>query len=127
MEVLFFIGRLMAGGFYIYNSFNHFSSLNMMAAFADSKGVPAPKAAVLISGLFLLLGGISIITGVFVITGIILIALFLLIVSFYMHAFWKIGEEKTRRPELINFAKNMALLGSALMFLAIPRPWPFSL
>lgn len=28
--------------------------------------------------------------------------------------------------EQINFMKNMALLGSTLMFLAIPRPWPLS-
>ena len=26
---------------------------------------------------------------------------------------------------MINFSKNMALLGSALMTLAIPRPWPY--
>jgi hypothetical protein len=26
----------------------------------------------------------------------------------------------------VNFLKNLALLGSTLMFLAIPRPWPYS-
>jgi len=25
--------------------------------------------------------------------------------------------------QLVNFTKNFALLGSSLMFLAIPRPW----
>jgi hypothetical protein len=28
--------------------------------------------------------------------------------------------------ETIQFSKNLALLGSALMFLKIPRPWPLS-
>jgi hypothetical protein len=26
----------------------------------------------------------------------------------------------------VNFQKNLALMGAALMLLAIPRPWPFS-
>jgi hypothetical protein len=29
--------------------------------------------------------------------------------------------------DMVNFTKNVALLGSSLMFLAIPQPWPFSL
>ena len=32
-----------------------------------------------------------------------------------------------RIVEMHTFLGNLALLGSALMFLAIPRPWPFSL
>jgi hypothetical protein len=29
--------------------------------------------------------------------------------------------------EMINFTKNLALLGSTVMFLAIPQPWPYSI
>ena len=29
--------------------------------------------------------------------------------------------------EMVHFMKNMALLGSALMFLAIETPWPLSI
>jgi hypothetical protein len=32
-----------------------------------------------------------------------------------------------RMGEMVNFNKNLALAGSALMFLAIPQPWPLSL
>jgi hypothetical protein len=31
-----------------------------------------------------------------------------------------------RQIDLVNFTKNIALLGSSIMFLAIPRPWPYS-
>ena len=31
-----------------------------------------------------------------------------------------------RQNDLLNFTKNFALLGSSLMFLAVPRPWPYS-
>jgi hypothetical protein len=30
-------------------------------------------------------------------------------------------------PEMVNFMKNMALLGFVLTTVAIPRPWPMSL
>jgi len=29
--------------------------------------------------------------------------------------------------EMVNFMKNLALMGAALMMLAIPQPWPLSL
>ena len=31
-----------------------------------------------------------------------------------------------RQMDLINFSKNIGLLGAGLMFLAIPRPWAYS-
>ena len=37
------------------------------------------------------------------------------------------NDAATRSMNLINFAKNFGLLGSTLMFAAIPRPWPYSI
>jgi hypothetical protein len=31
-----------------------------------------------------------------------------------------------RMGDMINFTKNMAMMGSALMFLGIPQPWRWS-
>ena len=33
---------------------------------------------------------------------------------------------QSRTNDLINFMKNLALMGSALMLVAIPEPWPYS-
>jgi hypothetical protein len=43
-----------------------------------------------------------------------------------MHSFWNM-EGAARASNLVNFTKNVALLGSVLMFLLIPRPWPLGL
>ena len=59
--------------------------------------------------------------------GVAAVALFMLGVSPMMHNFWAVNDPMQRMHEMINFTKNMALLGSALMFLAIPQPWAFSL
>jgi uncharacterized membrane protein YphA (DoxX/SURF4 family) len=56
-----------------------------------------------------------------------MVALFLLSVTPVMHNFWTVTDPTQRLGEFINFSKNAALLGAALMLLAIPSPWPYSL
>ena len=53
--VAYLIGRILVGLYYLYNALNHFKSLVMMAGYAGSKGVPAPKLAV--APLLLAVGG----------------------------------------------------------------------
>jgi putative oxidoreductase len=105
------------------NGFNHFRNLNMIAGYAQSKGTPAPKIAAGGSGLLLLLGGASLLLGFHQTIGVILV-IFLLGVSFQIHNFWTVQDQQAKMGEMVNFTKNMALLGLLLMTLAIPGPWP---
>lgn len=127
MDALHLIGRILFGGYFIYNGLNHlFMSTDMLTGYAQMKGTPAPRAMVYLSGVLLLLGGLSILLGVQPRWGVLLLLLFLIPVSFKIHAFW--GEEgDARASDEINFGKNIALAGAALVFLAIPTPWPLSL
>lgn len=125
-EALFLVGRLIAGSYYVMSGANHFMKWDMLTGYAKSKKVPAAKWAVLFSGLLLLLGGVSILTGVLPQVGVLCIATFFLGVSFKMHDFWNAPKEE-QMTQKINFMKNMALLGSALMWLAVETPWAFSL
>ena len=127
MEILFLIGRIIVGLFYLFNALNHFSQVNMLSGYAQSKGVPAPKVAVLGSGLLLLIGGLSILLGYQPVIGVAAVVIFFLGVTFKMHNFWSIDDPQMKMMEMTNFMKNMALMGSALMFLLIPTPWPYSL
>jgi hypothetical protein len=43
-----------------------------------------------------------------------------------MHDFWNVQDPQQRMNEQINFAKNLALLGGALIAAAVPEPWPAS-
>jgi len=124
---LILIGRLLLGGFFINSGFKHFSNLTMMAGYSQSKGIPSPKAAVVFSGLLLLIGGLSILLGVYPTVGTIALVLFLVPVTFMMHAFWKVKDPMARMGETVNFTKNLALLGAALMLLGVPQPWAVSL
>ena len=54
------------------------------------------------------------------------IVVFLVPVTFMMHAYWQETDPMQRINQRVNFQKNIALLGAALMLLMIPRPWALS-
>ncbi|HET7101009.1 MAG TPA: DoxX family protein [Terriglobia bacterium] len=124
MYIAFLIGRIIFGGFFISTGINHFKNVGSMAGYARAKGTPAPEAAVVGTGVLLVLGGLSMLLGAYPLIGIILLLIFLVGVSFQMHAFWKVADPQARAADQINFMKNLALIGALLMFLAIPVPWP---
>jgi uncharacterized membrane protein YphA (DoxX/SURF4 family) len=109
------------------NGFNHFAKLKMMSGYAKSKGTFAPSLSVGGTGVILLLGGASLLLGYHPTIGAALLVVFLLGVSFSIHNFWAIQEPQAKVMEMVNFMKNMGLLGLVLMTVAIPRPWPMSL
>jgi uncharacterized membrane protein YphA (DoxX/SURF4 family) len=125
--LLFIIGRIILGGFFIYSGANHFIGFGMMTQYAKMKGVPFPAFAQGMTGLMLLLGGLSIVFGIYPSVGIVLLVVFLIPVSLMMHDFWKLEDPQVRMADKINFMKNMALVGALLMLLAIPSPWPLRL
>jgi putative oxidoreductase len=126
-SVLFVIARVLFGGFFIYSGINHFRMIGPMAGYAQMKGVPSPKAAVAISGMLLLIGGFSVLLGLYPTVGVTALVLFLVPISFTMHAYWKIQDPQMKMAEKVNFTKNIALLGAALLMLAIPQPWSLGL
>jgi putative oxidoreductase len=126
MVVLFVIGRIIFGLYFIYNAYNHFRNIAIMSRNAKAKGVPLAPLAVVITGLLLLGGGLSMLFGVYPVLGIIFMFVFLVPVSFIIHNYWAIENPQKKMVQQINFLKNMALIGALLMFFMINRPWPVS-
>ncbi|MEM4204382.1 MAG: hypothetical protein QXS54_09980 [Candidatus Methanomethylicaceae archaeon] len=126
MEWAFLVGRIIVGVFWLFNAFNHFAQAKMMIPYAKSKGVPLAELAVPGTGLLLLIGGLSFLTGLYPLIGIAALVLFLIPTTFIMHSFWTVQDPQMKMLEMVNFNKNLALLGFLLISLLIPRPWPFS-
>jgi len=125
-QIALLAGRIIVGVFYLFYAAQQFIWLDFWTGYAASKGVPLPQLAVIGGGLMLVLAGLSLISGIQPRLGVAAAVLFLVPVSLFMHNFWAVqGLEQT--IELAGFTKNMALLGSALMFLAIPEPWAYRL
>jgi putative oxidoreductase len=126
MKSAFLVGRLIFGGFFLYNGIHHFTARKNMAQYVGAKNIPAPDFAVTASGAALILGGSSILLGVKPKLGAVAIAGFLAGVTPLMHDFWKLEDPHQRMNDQINFSKNMALLGAALALMAVEEPWPAS-
>src|SRR5262249_23268232 len=128
MRGLFLLGRAIFGGFFAYNGVTHFQHKQMMTQYVESKGVStaAAEAAVPATGVMLLAGGLSVMAGAIPRQGLATIVSFLIPLSLQMHRFWAVDDPQQRQQEMVHFAKNMALVGAALMMLQIPEPWPIS-
>jgi uncharacterized membrane protein YphA (DoxX/SURF4 family) len=98
---------------------NHFTKLEAMTGYAKYKKLPAAKLGVLISGLMLVIGGISIILGYYADLGALLLAIFLVLAAIIFHNFWKETDATAKQNEMLGFMKDMALAGAALILFAL--------
>ncbi|MEK7169696.1 MAG: DoxX family membrane protein [Patescibacteria group bacterium] len=126
MDTLFLIGRLIFGGYFLLNAWNHFKHPDGLTKYAQSKGVPSAREAVFIGGVLLMLGGLGVVSGIAPEASLALLLIFLVPVTFKMHAFWKETDPNARMQELLHFYKNLALIGAILMLYAISVPWVYN-
>jgi putative oxidoreductase len=125
MRVPFLFGRILFGGYFIMSGSNHFKQTKQLSQYAGMKGVPKPDLAVRATGAMLIAGGASILLGLKPKFGAAAIIGFLAGVSPIMHDFWNEDAEQ-RMNDMINFTKNLALVGGATALMAVEEPWPAS-
>lgn len=118
MAVIILIGRILFASLFIGGGINHFRNLAAMSGYAQSKGVPYPRAGVLGSGAMILAGGLMVLLGVWADLGALLVVTFLLATAVMMHDFWKQSDPMTKMNDLIHFQKNVSLAGAGLMLFA---------
>ena len=120
-------GRIMYGGYFVYNGIRHFADREMLISYARSKGVRWPRLAVLGTGAMMLAGGLSLLTGVKPKVGAGLVAGFLAGVTPQMHDYWNASDQMQRMNDMVNFTKNLALIGGAAFAAAMHEKWPVRL
>ena len=126
MKAPFLLGRLVFGGFFLYSGIHHILDRKMLSQYAAAKKVPLPDVAVMASGAMMIMGGASILSGVKPKWGALAIMGFLAGVSPMIHDFWSHQDPNQRQAEMVNFTKNLALLGGALALMGVEEPWPMS-
>ena len=126
MEIIFLVGRILFGIFFVILGVNHFKKLGQMTQYAASKNVPSPRLATIITGILLVFGGLGVVLGIYVTLSLWLLVIFLVPTAFIMHNFWATPEEE-KMTQMINFLRNIALAGASLMLLSLPLPWDLSI
>jgi uncharacterized membrane protein YphA (DoxX/SURF4 family) len=122
------VGRIFFSMIFIASGVGHLVQLDGTAAYAQHKGLPAPRVAAVFSGLTIMVGGVLILIGWTRFIGAGLIFLFLVPAAFLMHPFWKEADAMSKQNEMAHFMKNVALAGSALLIAYYAGGWwPWSL
>ena len=112
MKITSLVGRILFSLMFISAAPGHFSSATI--GYAASQGVPLANLAVPASGILALLGGLSIALGLKARWGAIAVVAFLVPVTLMMHNFWAVTDPMMHQLQLVNFMKNLALVGGAL-------------
>jgi uncharacterized membrane protein YphA (DoxX/SURF4 family) len=118
MDVVVLIGRVLFVVLFLSSALGHFTQTDAMAGYAQSRGVPNPRAGVLASGLLMALGALSVLLGVWADLGALLLVIVLLPTTFLMHRFWSETDPQAKQGEMIHFDKDLALTGASLMLFA---------
>lgn len=119
MDILLVIGRVLFALIFINSGIAHLTKLSAMTGYAQFKKVPAAKAAVIVTGLMILVGGLYIALGLYADLGALFLAIFLIVSAFMMHNFWTIQDPQAKQGEMINFFKNLSLAGAALIIFVL--------
>ena len=119
MDIVLIVGRILFALIFINSGFAHFAQREAMTGYAQFKKVPAAKLAVPLSGVMILLGGLSIVLGLWMDLGALLLAIFLIFSAFMMHNFWTIDDATQKMNETVAFFKNLSMAGAALIILAV--------
>jgi|SRR5215470_3504317 len=118
MDVIVLIGRILFSAIFLLSAVGHFTQRQTMAGYASAKGVPYSELAVLVSGVLLALGGLMVLLGIWADLGALLLVIFLVPTAVLMHGFWRESDAQAKQLEIIQFNKDIALAGAALMLFA---------
>lgn len=115
MDIVMVIGRILFAYIFVNAGYNHFVQAKVYVELAETQKVKFPRALTYLSGLVLLLGGLSIILGVYADVGALVLVAVLLIMAVKMHNYWSKTDEHAEGA----FWKNVSMAGAALFFFAL--------
>jgi putative oxidoreductase len=118
MDILLLIARILFAFMFVMSGINHLTKTDAMTGYAQFKKVPAAKLSVQLSGVVMMLGGLSIILGVYLDLGALVLAIILVAMAVKMHDFWA-ADAASKQTEMIGFLKNISMAGGALFMFAI--------
>ena len=116
MKTTTLVGRILYSLIFLMAVPGHFKAETI--AYATAQGVPLADLAVPASGLLALVGALSVALGYKARWGALGLIAFLVPVTFTMHNFWTVADPMMHQLQLVMFMKNVALIGTALFFVA---------
>lgn len=110
-----FVGRAMFASVFLLGGWTHFAHGEQMIEYTLANGVMGAEYLVPLTGLMLLVGGMSVLLGYYARLGAALLAMFLIPTAILMHRFWGLDNPAMEAAQFAHFMKNMALAGAAIL------------
>ena len=120
-KILAILGRLLLSAIFISSGYHKITEWDQTGDFMAAKGLPL--VPVLLAGaiLFEIVGGLSVVVGFKARIGAAMLIVFLIPTTVIFHDFWSYEDPQ---EQLINFMKNLAILGGLIQIAAVgPGPW----
>jgi uncharacterized membrane protein YphA (DoxX/SURF4 family) len=119
MDIVMIIGRVLFALVFLASGLNHLTKAKAMIGYAQFKKVPMPAASIYLSGLIMILGGLSVVLGIYADLGSVALAALLIIMAVKMHDFWTQTDPQAKQGETASFFKNVSMAGAALFMFAL--------
>ena len=97
---------------------NKIPNFQAVAGYMAKEGVPAPQVMLAGAIIFLIAGSLSVILGYKARIGATLLLVFLILATYYFHDFWTLSDPQAQQEQMIQFLKNLALMGAMLLVIA---------
>lgn len=97
------------GLYFILNGLNHLFNTKMLEEYAAKRQLFEPRLAVLLSGVLLIVGGVTLMIEEVRLIGVYALCFFLLMATLMIHRFWAETDKYDRMMEGMNFTKNLAI------------------
>jgi putative oxidoreductase len=125
--ILTLLGRIAIVAIFIMSAVaNKIPNFNQVVAVMRANHVPYPEFLLPGAIVFLLVGGISILVGYKARFGALLLLIFLGLATYYFHNFWDIIDPMEKQLQMIQFMKNVSMMGT-MLFIMANGAGPFSL
>lgn len=119
MQILFTIGQVILGLYFLMMGLMHFMKMKNMTAYASMKGLPMPALSVAMTGMILALGGAGVLFQFALVWSYGALIAFLVSAAFLMHNFWAVKDPQMKMNDMVNFQKNLALAAALLMLITL--------
>lgn len=109
------VGRILLGGFFVFAGFHHFPALTPISDAMRARGVPYPRATLLLGTFWQIAFGALLMLGLFTTAVALALAAFVIAATIMMLNFWDLPPGEQRDAAFRGFQTNVAILGGLLI------------
>lgn len=113
------IGRFLLSLIFIMSGIGKLFDWSGTAAYMRSEGMVAVPFFLIMAVLFEVLGGLSLLLGFKARWGALALIVFLIPTTLIFHDFWTYGDPQMRQLQMINFMKNLSIMGGLFLVFSL--------